>query len=90
MIISHLAFEGRILALTQGVQRRMVLVAKIFHIFETKVVAMSDLVHNVEAIHDLCKLLTASGNLFWNMSEARETANCSFTGITHIPEKISR
>ena len=25
---------------------------------------MSDLVHNVEAIHGLCKLLTVSGNLF--------------------------
>ena len=28
------------------------------------VVAMSDLVHDVEAIHGICKLLTASGNLF--------------------------
>ena len=26
--------------------------------------AISDLVHNVEAIHGLCLLLTASGNLF--------------------------
>ena len=40
----------------------------IFCIFEIKlfcfVVAMSDLVHNVEAINSLCKKLTASGNLF--------------------------
>ena len=40
----------------------------IFYIFEIKmfyfVVAMSDLVHNVEAIFHLPKLLTASGNIF--------------------------
>ena len=39
-----------------------------FHIFENKLfcltVAVSDLVHVVEAIHDLCLLLTTSGNLF--------------------------
>ena len=52
--------------------------------------AMSDLVYDAEAIHDHCKLLTASGNLFWNMSDARETAYCNFTGITHISERISR
>ena len=41
---------------------------QLFHIFGIKlvcfVVAMSDVVHNVEAIHGLCKLPTASGNLF--------------------------
>ena len=46
--------------------------------------------HDVETIFDLSNVLTASGNLFLNMSDARETANCSFTGITHISEKISR
>ena len=30
--------------------------------------------HNVEGIHDQCYLLIASGNLFRNMSNARETA----------------
>ena len=54
------------------------------------VVAIGDLVHDEEDIHGLCQLLTASENLFWNMSDARETAICSFTGITHISEKISR
>ena len=41
----------------QGVQRRIVLVVNRFHIFEfilfCFVVAVFDLVHNVEAIHDL-------------------------------------
>ena len=54
------------------------------------VVAIFDLVHDVEAIRGLCKLLTASGNLFLNLSDACKTAICSFTGITHIPETISR
>ena len=44
--------------------------------------------HDVEIIFHLSYVLTASGNLFCNMSYARETANCSFTGITHISEKI--
>ena len=35
-------------------------------------------------------LLTASDNLFGNIGDARETAICSFMGITHISEKISR
>ena len=35
-------------------------------------------------------MLTASGNCFWNMSDARETANCSFPSIAHISEKISK
>ena len=43
--------------------------------------------HAVEAMYGLPKVLTTSGNLFRNMSEARETAKCSFTGITHISEK---
>ena len=37
------------------------------------VVAICYLVHDVEAIHGICKLQTASGNLFRNMSYARET-----------------
>ena len=48
------------------------------------VVAKCDLVHDVETIFQLFYVLTASGNLFRNMSDVRETANCSFTGITHI------
>ena len=42
------------------------------------VVAICDLVHAVETIFHLSYVLTASGNL------------CSFTGITHFSEKISR
>ena len=59
-------------------------------IFFGLLVATCDLVHDVETIFHLPYLLLASGNLFWNMSDARETANCSFTGITHISEKIFR
>ena len=44
--------------------------------------------HDVETIFHLSYVLKASGNLFRNMSDARETANCSFTSITHISEKI--
>ena len=36
------------------------------------------------------KLQFTSGNLFCNMSDARETAIYRVTGITHISEKISR
>ena len=54
------------------------------------VVAICDLVHDVETIFHLSHVLIASGNLLLNMSDAHETANCSFTGITHISEKISR
>ena len=38
------------------------------------VVAICYLVQDVEAIHGLCS----------DMSDAHETAKCSFTGITHI------
>ena len=65
-----------------------------FRIFEIIifcfVVAICDIVHDVETIFHLSYVLKASVNLFCNMSDARETANCSFTGITHISEKISR
>ena len=44
--------------------------------------------HDVETTFHLSYVLTASGNLFLNMSDARETANCSFTGITHISERF--
>ena len=54
------------------------------------VVAICDLVHDVETIFYLSYVLKASGNLFLNMSDTRETANCSFLGITHIPENIPR
>ena len=46
--------------------------------------------HAVKALYGLPEVLTASGNLFINMSDARKTAICSFMGITHISEKISR
>ena len=79
---------------THGVQRRMISVDNFFRIFEIVilccVVAICNLVHDVETIFHLSYVLTASGNLFSNMSDACETANCSFTGITHISEKISR
>ena len=44
--------------------------------------------HDVETIFHLSYVLTASGNLYTNMSDARETSNCSLTGITYISEKI--
>ena len=47
----------------QGVQGQRVFVVNIFkslNIF----VPMYDLVHNVETMHCICYLLTASGNLF--------------------------
>ena len=66
----------------------------IFRIFEIIIfyffVAICDLVHKVETIFHLSIVLTASGNLFLNMSDARENANCSFMDITHISEKVSR
>ena len=65
-----------------------------FRIFEIIifcfVVAICYLVHDVKIIFHLSYGLTASGIFFWNMSDDRETANCSFTGITQISEKISR
>ena len=45
--------------------------------------------HAVEAMYCIPKVLTASVNLFLNMSDTRETVICSFTGITHISEKVS-
>ena len=54
------------------------------------VVAICDLVCDVETMFHLSYVLTASGNLYGNMSDAHETANSSFTGITHISEKIFR
>ena len=42
--------------------------------------------HDVEGIHYLHQLPIATVNLFCNISDARETANCNFTGITHISE----
>ena len=43
--------------------------------------------YDKETIVHLFYLLTTDGNLFRNMSDACETANDSFTGITHISEK---
>ena len=66
----------------------------LFRMFEIKSfcfdVVMCDLLHDVRAYHGLYLLLPASGALFGVMSDARATANCSFPGITHISEKISR
>ena len=53
---------------SHGVQRRMISVDNFFHIFEIIifccVVAICDLVHDVETIFHLSYVLTASGNLF--------------------------
>ena len=74
-------------------QHRMVLVVIFFLFFEKQILLcccnICDLVHHVDAIFQPPNL-TASGNLFRNMSDARETAICNFTGIIHISEKISR
>ena len=64
----------------------MVLVVNFVFIFSFFFIVLFDLVHNVEAIHDLFYLLTAAGNSFWYISDVHETANCSFTGISHISE----
>ena len=64
-----------------------------FHIFEIIifcfVVAICDLVHAVEAMYCIPKVLTASVNLLSNMSDTHETAICSVTDITRISEKVS-
>ena len=44
--------------------------------------------HAVEAMYGLPEVITASGNLFLNMSDARETAICNFTGIIHISKRF--
>ena len=54
------------------------------------VVAICYQVHDVETIFHLSYVLTPSGNIFRNMSDAHETANYSFTGDNHISEKKSR
>ena len=67
-----------------GAQRKMVVMVIFFIIldyFFCFVVAIFDLVHDVEAMVNPRWLLTAY---------AHETVICSFTGITHISEKISR
>ena len=55
-------------SLHHGVQRRMISVDNFFRIFEIIifcfVVAICDLVHDVETIFHLSYVLTASGNLF--------------------------
>ena len=56
------------------------LVFVLFQVF----VAILDLLHDVEAIQNLCKLLTAFDFFFFrNMIDAYATANCIFSGITH-------
>ena len=50
-----------------GYKRRMVLMVNFFEflkLFFCFVVSILDLVHDVKAIHGICKLQTASGNLF--------------------------
>ena len=76
----------------QGVQRRMVFDGQIFRFlnFVLFVVAIFDLVHDVETIFHTF-LMCSPFHLeffFWNMSDARETANVQFrfTGITDISE----
>ena len=56
------------------------------------VASMTALVHDVEAVHGICLLLTVFRNYFRNMCDAHEYANGSFTGkpTTHISKNISR
>ena len=83
---SHVAAQ-----IKQGVQLRMVLVDSFFDFFFYHyfglLVATCNLVHDVETIFHLPWLLPASGFFFLKMSDARETANCSFTDINYISEK---
>ena len=55
-------------SLEQGVQRRMISVVNFFFflkfLFSCFVVAICDLVHDVETIFHLSYVLTASGNFF--------------------------
>ena len=65
----------------------------LFRIFEIIIfcyaVAICDLVHAVEAMYDIPKVLTPSVNILLNMSDTHETAICSVTGIIRIAEKVS-
>ena len=73
--------------LNHGVQRRMISVDNFFVFLKLLFFALLllyDIVHDVETIFHLSYVLTASGNLFQML------LICSFTGITHISEKISR
>ena len=57
-----------VIMINQGVQRRMVLVVNFFVFLKSFcfciVAAICDLVHDMDAIYDLCWLLTTSGNVF--------------------------
>ena len=60
-------------------------------IFFSFFVAILDLLHDVEAIHNLRKLLTAFDFFFQKYDRCiYATANCIFSGITHISQKILR
>ena len=59
-----------------------------FSYFFSFFVAKLDLLHDVEAIHNLCKLLTAFDFFFRNMIDAYATANCIFSGITNVSHNI--
>ena len=67
---------------------------QLFHIFDSIyycfLVAICNLVYNVEAIFHLHELLIAIENIFLNVSDVCTTAICSFTFIIHTSEKISR
>ena len=72
-----------------GVQRRMISVDNFFVLFLDYYFLLCCYMRPSDDVKTICHLsyvLTASGNLFYIMSDAHETANCSFTGITHISE----
>ena len=53
------------------------------------VVAIFDLVHDVETMHNLCELLTASGNLFRNMSLELALSQASLIFQKRFPDALS-
>ena len=65
-------------------------IVSLVFIFFSLLVAILDLLHVVEAIHNMCKLLTAINFFFRNMKDGSATANCIFSGITHISQTILR
>ena len=50
-----------------------------------KAVALCDLMHDVDTLHDKRKLLTTSGYIFLSRSHTPETAICNFFFPGHHP-----
>ena len=62
------------------------MVIDFFKLFSFFAVAICDLVYDFGAFIRHPQLQKASRDIFRNMKDVRETAFCSFTGITHTSE----